>query len=263
MTKRMLLAASTVILFATASRGQPSLDGVTPSWVDRKGVPTWSHKTMPQDVFRFVRIRYRTPHGSNRRWAVDYPDSDLNVSLRLHELTSLRVDPNPTVVRWEDKELLDYPFVYVVEPGGMSETPAALAAMREYCLRGGFIMFDDFWWDHQWAQLRGQLRAAFPDHDIVDIDVSHPIFHAVFDFDEVPQVLTPNDVFNLNRPDYDPPQYRAIYDEHGRMMVLLCHNTDIGDAWEREGVDEGYFREYAEKKAYPMAINILFYAMTH
>lgn len=256
-----LLMLSLLCAPVTAQSQQPIL----PASVDRKGVPRWENQTLPRDVFTFVRIHYHSNTVSNR-WLVDYPDSDLNLSLRLQELTSMRIDPDPICLKWQDPKLFDYPFVYVVEPGFMHESAASLAAMGEYCRRGGFVMFDDFWGDAHYQNLERQLRQAFPGKRIIDLTIEHPIFHSVFDLKEIPQVHPPgNGARNPQRviDIHGPVHYRAIYDDDGRMMVLICHNTDIGDAWEREGIDEWYFHEYAEKKAYPIAINILFYVMTH
>lgn len=110
----------------------------------------------------------------------------------------------------------------------------------------------------------------FPDRDYVDLSLDHPIFHCVFDLKEKPQIPSINVVLagrdygiTWEREDARDVHYRALHDDKGRMMVLICHNTDLGDGWEREGENEWYFREFSEKKAYPLGINIIFYAMTH
>ena len=110
----------------------------------------------------------------------------------------------------------------------------------------------------------------FPDKEPVELDLKHPIFHCVYDLKEKPQVPSigvavrgRSSGITWERYDAREPHYRAIFDDKGRMMVIVCHNTDLGDGWEREGEDEWYFREFSEKKAYPMGINIVFYAMTH
>jgi len=260
---RLILAAA-LLLSAMAAAQWTQLDGTPfiPISQDRKGVATWTNESMPEDVFTFVRIRYT----SNRvplRWTTDYPDSDLNLSLRLQELTSLRVNPEPIFLQFMDPKLKNYPFAYVVEPGFLDLRPEEIAGMREYCLSGGFLMFDDHWGDVQYRNTEKYLRMAFPEYPIVELTVDHPIFHSVFDFKEMPQVFTPGGAVTGREKQYGPVDYHAIFDENQRMMLIVCHNTDTGDAWEREGVDEWYFQEYGVKKAYPLAINILFYAMTH
>src|SRR5687768_15162515 len=114
------------------------------------------------------------------------------------------------------------------------------------------------------------MKRVFPDREPEDIPLEHPIFNCVFPIKEKPQV--PNIQLGADSryhgrtwelPDATEPHYRAIFDDKGKIMVMICHNTDLGDGWEREGEDERYFKEFAEKKSYPMGINIVFWAMTH
>jgi hypothetical protein len=239
----------------------------------RNGVPTWqTDADFPTDVFTFVRIEYGS---SSRRgwgggWATDFPDSDLNLSFRLQELTTLKVDPNGKILRLTDDELSDYPFIYLIEPGRLSFTEDEVVALRRYLLRGGFLMVDDFWGGHEWANFEREIGRVFPDRTPQELPLDHPIFHCVYDLKEKPQVPSIHHALNgmgyEQRPGPDDgsvPHYRALFDDKGRMMAIICHNTDLGDGWEREGVEESYFAEYSVKRAYPMGINILFYAMTH
>ena len=241
----------------------------------RNGVPTWElDPTYAADAFTFVRIRY-TSGGWGNIWDTDYPDSDLNFSLRLHQLTSLQVNPNPIVLDFTDDALLDYPFAYLIEPGAMTLTPDEQRGLRNYCLRGGFVMIDDFWGDEQFANLASELKKVFPNRKIVDVPIDHEIFHCVYDLKEKPQVPAINSVQRLpgggyttseqswDGSDTSTPHYRAILDDEDRIMVFICHNTDLGDGWEREGEQKWYFDEFSVKRAYPMGINIVVYAMTH
>jgi hypothetical protein len=131
-------------------------------------------------------------------------------------------------------------------------------------------MVDDFWDYDAWARLYTQMKRVFPDIEPVELDLSHPIFHCVFDLKEKPQV--PNmQLGTASRTtgvtwetrDPQPAHYWGWFDSKGRMIAIACHNTDLGDGWEREGYNEYYFSEFSVKKAYPMGINIVFYAMTH
>jgi hypothetical protein len=238
--------------------------------------PEWQNEPrFKQDVFTFVRIRYRSWDrggwwGGGRRWAIDFPDSDLNFSYRLQQMTSLKVDPEGKVIEITDPALFDYPWIYIVEPGGLVFTDEEVPILRQYLLNGGFLMVDDFWGEREWMNFHEQIKRVFPEREPMDIPLDHPIFHCVFDLKEKPQI--PNVDLGIEsqythvtweRPDAKEVHYRAIFDDHDRMMVMICHNTDLGDGWEREGEDEYYFREFSEKKAYPLGINIVFYAMTH
>ena len=254
-------------------------------YYDRRGVPDWQpDKEFAHDVFTFVRIQYSSGYGGGGfgpgrgrrgfgrgggRWATDYPDSDLNFSYRLQQLTSLEVNPDGLVLELTDPELFNYPFIYIVEPGYLAFTEEEVVALRRYLLNGGFLMVDDFWGQEEWYNFYYEIKRVFPDREPVELPLSHPIFRAVFELKEKPQVPSIDAAIRgrpygitWEREDAREPHYRALYDDKGRMMAIICHNTDLGDGWEREGEDEWYFREFSEKKAYPMGINIVFYAMT-
>lgn len=236
---------------------------------DRGGVPTW--ETDPEfkhDVFTFVRVAYGSwrDRGRYAKWRTDYPDSDLNFSYRLAELTSMKVDPDGKIVRLTDPELFDYPFVYLIEPGEMTLEEDEVVALRRYLLNGGFLMVDDFWGEREWENLYGEMKRVFPDREPQELPLEHEIFHCVYDLQEKPQIPSINHYWSgekTERWDATEAHYRAIFDDTQRIMVIICHNTDLGDGWEREGLDSGYFREYSEKWAYPLGINIVTYAMTH
>jgi hypothetical protein len=263
-------------------------------YYDRRDVPYWEpDKEFAEDVFTFARIRYSSGYGGGGygrgsygrrgrgrggwgggwgggRWATDYPDSDLNFSFRLHQLTAMEVNPDGVVLELTDPELVNYPFIYIVEPGYLVFSEAEVVALREYLLNGGFLMVDDFWGEDEWWNFYLEIKRVFPDREPREIPLDHRIFHAVFDLKERPQIPSINQALagrpygiTWEREDAREVHYKALYDDKGRMMAIICHNTDLGDGWEREGEDEWYFREFSEKKAYPLGINIVFYAMTH
>jgi hypothetical protein len=239
--------------------------------------PDWElHGTLPEDVFRFARVRYDSwSEGWSRRggkWRTDYPEADLNFSWRLQELTSLRVHPDPVVVDLEPDQLKPYPFLYLIEPGDITLTEQEAAALRDHLLNGGFLMVDDFWGEEEWEGFYRAFKMVFPDREPEELPLDHEIFRCVFPMKEKPQVpsihhaLRARDLgmaVTWERHDAETPHYRGVFDDEGRMMMIICHNTDLGDGWEREGEDEWYFREFAEKKSFPMGINIVFYALTH
>jgi hypothetical protein len=247
----------------------------------RGGAPDWQvNPQFKHDVFTFVRIEYDTDRGSYRRrrwgetWRIDYPDADLNFSFRLQQLTSLQVDPKGKVLRLTDPTLFDYPFIYIVEPGDLRFSEEEVVALRRYLLSGGFLMVDDFWGEREYANFCEEIKRVVPGEP-QELALEHPIFHCVFDLSEKPQIPNvglgtasrwpghPSYGITWERDDAREPHYQAITDDQGRIMVLICHNTDLGDGWEREGENEIYFREFSEKWAYPLGINIVFYAMTH
>ncbi|PAY21469.1 transmembrane prediction [Rhodopirellula sp. SM50] len=241
---------------------------------DRRGVPQWEvDRQFPGDTFTFARVYYDSYYGRGRGgggWRTDYPDSDLNFSLRLQQLTTIKVNPDPVIVNLTDENLSDYPFLYMIEPGGLVFSEAEVVALRKYCFNGGFLMVDDFWGDTQYENLAFELERVFPDRKPFEVPLDHEIFHNVYDMKEKPQVPAIGRAWGSvtwedtrDGSDNSVPHYRAIVDDKDRIMVFICHNTDLGDGWEREGEDEEYFREFSVKKAYPMGINIVTYAMTH
>jgi hypothetical protein len=273
--------ARSVLLLLLCLAGLALLLRPARSAVDRGGVPTWENEPeFKKDVFSFVRIRYSGGGyggwrwgGGSGDWTTDYPDAELNLLWRLQQMTSLKVNPEPVTLEITDKQLFDYPFIYIVEPGDLRFTEEEVKVLRQYLLNGGFLMVDDFWGERQWNNFHREIKRVFPDREVADVPLEHPIFHCVFDLKERPQIpaigwALRGRAYGITWEYHDGEQcrevhYRAIYDDQGRMMVFICHNTDLGDSWEREGEDEWFFREFAEKKGYPMGINILFYAMTH
>lgn len=239
----------------------------------RRGVPQWNlNPEFKADAFTFARVRYSGGGRYSRYgdWATDYPDSDLNFSFRLQQLTALDVNPDGIILDLTDPRLPDYPFLYMIEPGELMFRAAEVEALRRYCLNGGFLMVDDFWGDLEWMNFYRQIKRVFPEREPVELPLSHEIFHCVYDLKEKPQVPSIHAARRYGvswesrrGSDTSKAHYRAIHDDQDRIMVFICHNTDLGDGWEREGEDEWYFREYSEKKAYPMGINIVTYALTH
>jgi len=235
----------------------------------RNGVPMWElDQQFRRDVFTFARVKYTSSRDvwGRPQWAVDFPDSDLNLSYRLQQLTSMKVAPEGAIVRFTDPEIFDYPFVYLIEPGQIDLTPAEVDGMRKYLERGGFIMIDDFWGEYEWNSLKQQLDIVLPGRQIQTVPLSDEIFNIVYQLKEKPQI--PSIGFYMrgqtsDRWDATQANYRCVRDDEGNIMIMICHNTDLGDGWEREGMDRGYFEMFSEKYAYPLGINIITYALTH
>ncbi len=274
MTKSKLYILILVLAFsevsATAGNSERALYQTNSN---RAGIPDWEQdKEFYHDAFTFVRIRYTSRYGGSGRatsggsWSTDYPDSELNFSYRLHQLTSIQVNPNPVILELTAPELYNYPFIYIVEPGRLVFSTNEVKALRSYLLNGGFLMIDDFWGQAEWYNIYSELKRVFPEREPVELTLEHPIFHCVFELKEKPQIPSINVAMTgrtYEREDARTPHYLGIYDDKDRMMVVICRDTDLGDGWEREGENEWYFHEFSEKKAYPLGINIAFYAMTH
>ena len=272
----LFLLVGSLTLAQWRRRSDPR-DGIP---ADRAGVPDWkADDRFPKDLFTFVRVEYDSAWGGYGRrggagWTTDWPDSDLNFSYRLQQLTSLKVNPTPISLRLTDEALFDHPFLYMIEVGSLQFSEEEVVALRRYLLNGGFLMVDDFWGDDQYDNFYQQIKRVFPDREPEELPLSHEIFQCVYPLKEKPQVPS---IHTFEQSGYDPTvtwefghggntrevHYRGIKDDRGRLMAILCHNTDLGDGWEREGEDPRYFREFSEKKAYPMGINIVTYAMTH
>ena len=262
-----LIAASD----AHAQRGR----GRSRRTADRNDYPQWKiDRTFEHDVFTFVRIQFDSAGYGARGgggWRNDFPDCDWNFSFRLQQLTSLHVDPNGRHLRLTDPALLDYPFIYMSNPNRIRLSDDEVAALRRYLLRGGFLMADDFWAPAAWAHVYRQMKRVFPDREPQELTLEHEIFHIVYDLKTLPQIPSifawrDGDLFEYwhGDPEGDEdPHFWAFFDDHGRIMALLCHNNDIGDGWEREGEEREYFVRFSEKQSYPLGINIVTYVMTH
>lgn len=249
---------------AQTAREVPQHGYETPAWTNAPGFEA--------DVVTFTRVRYdhRSRGGGRGGWTTDLPDSDLNLSYRLQQMTAMRVNPDGRILRLSDSELADYPFLYIVEPGSLYLSDEEAKRLREYLLNGGFLWLDDFWGEGEWNNMAEQLRKVFPNRAFVEMPMDHPLYKSVYPIrakTQVPNVGTGTRSqftgVTWERRGTEEVHHRAIFDDLGRLMVFATHNTDNGDGWEWEGDNPYYFREFSEKTAYPLAINVLFYTMTH
>lgn len=234
----------------------------------------------PEDFdgrFLFCRIMFRNaPYGDGAGWSVDYPRADTNLSFRYSELTTATVSRdakgnfNHVVVQLTDPLLFHCPFVMMTEPGGAYFDEAEARQLRDYVLKGGFLWADDFWGEYAFSVWAGEIGKALPpaQYPIVDLPLDHPLFHTLYDVQRIPQIPSinfwggPGASTSERGRDSAVPHVRAIIDERGRILVLMTHNTDFGDAFEREGDDHEYFLEFAAA-GYAFGINTLVYSMLH
>ena len=244
----------------------------TPDWTNAPG--------FERDVFTFARIVFKSPgRPAVMGWINDYPDSDLNLSFRLQQLTSMSVDPDGRVIKLSDPGLSHYPFIFAAQPGGMELSDEETGILRRYLLNGGVFMADDFWGARDWQRFESQMKRVLPERAWVELPMEHPLFHCVFDL-KGPMNNLQSPSIHFWKRNYDPANpearvsgfrgegsedmhVRAWLDDKQRIMIIATHNTDNGDGWEREGENEVYFHQFSETRAYPLAINLLFYVMTH
>ena len=231
-------------------------------------------------AFQFCRIAFRNaPNGDGGGWFVDWPRADENLTFRLSELTTTTVSLgsggprayNHSVLNLTDVLTLSKcPFTMLTEPGGAYFDQAEAQGLREYLQRGGFLWADDFWGEYAWEHWVGELRKALPpgEFTIADVPLDHPIFHMLYDVHELPQIpsigfwVGTGGATSERGRDSAVPHARAAFDANGHMLVFMTHNTDFGDAFEREGDMREYFNVFASR-GYAVGINVILYAMTH
>ena len=228
--------------------------------------------------FNFCRLMYTSDRreAGGQGWWTDYPNADLHFSIRLSELTKTRVsrsaqgEPNHIVVRATDDELFSCPFIIISDAGTARFADDEVVKLREYLQKGGFLWADDFWGTRAWDQWSAEISRVLPpvDYPIRDITHEHPLFRAMFELKEIPQI--PNiRHWRVTGGETSERGYesrtvnvRGISDPYGRLVVLMTHNTDISDAWEREADDPQFFYEFSPN-GYAVGINVFLYAMTH
>ncbi len=277
MTKRVVVAAVAAVLFAATTavaqrgwgRGYGRGEGGIP--------PRFAQPADFDGSFQFCRLMYRQARAHQRGlgWGTDYPDAEINFSIRLAELTKTPVSrgpgdqPNHYVVQPTDDALFQCPFIIMSDPGSAGFTNEDATALRSYLLKGGFLWADDFWGPWAWDDFAREIGKVLPtaQYPIRELTPGHPIFSTMFTVQRVPQVPSwqywagSGDTSEMGHYSANP-QMAAISDAGGRVMVLMTHNTDISDAWEREGQNPEYFLSFSPE-GYAIGLNIALYAMMH
>ncbi|MBW8867703.1 MAG: DUF4159 domain-containing protein [Acidobacteria bacterium] len=229
-------------------------------------------------AFQFCRIMFRNAgNGDGGGWGVDYPKADQNLSFRFSELTRTSVSKsddgnfNHIVIALTDEErLAQCPFIMMTEPGGAFFDEAEATALRTYLQRGGFLWADDFWGEYAWSHWENEIRKALPsaDYPLFDVPLDHQLFHMLYDVREVAQIPSIGFWYGTNGGtsergrDSAEVHVRAIADRSGHVLVVMTHNTDFGDAFEREGESREYFERFAGP-GYAFGVDTLLYSMTH
>jgi hypothetical protein len=216
--------------------------------------------------FTFARLMYPSWRGGMGRrgsWAVDYPKADRQFVQGVRRLTRIHTRSVEQVVDLESDEIFNWPWIYAVEVGYWTLNDAHAAKLREYLLRGGFLMCDDFHGTQEWDGFMASMSRVFPDRPVVEIDNDDPIFHVLYDLSERFQVPGIQFLYSgrIWEKDGVEPRWRGLYDDKGRVMVAITFNQDLGDAWEH--ADEARYPEKFASLAYRVGINYIIYAMTH
>jgi hypothetical protein len=249
--------------------------------------PAWEYNNfpLPSDFkvpgeWTFARLMYPTTHlridwqsefkrgfdwrEGNTNWTIDYPRSDRHLALAIRRLTRIdgRSAEQPVNVD-EDDDVFNYPWLYAVEVGHWELNDRQIAKLREFFDRGGFFMCDDFHGTDEWNVFVASFKKIFPDRQIVDIDGKDAIFHTVFDLDERYQVpgMQYTQTGRIYEKDGVNPEFRAVYDDRGRIVAAICHNMDLGDSW--ENADEPTYPQKFSALGLRIGINYIVYAMSH
>jgi hypothetical protein len=199
----------------------------------------------------------------NSIWTQDFPRADRHFVQALRRLTRISVRSVEQPINLDDGGEFDWPWLYAVQTGHWQLTGAQAKGMREYLLRGGFFMADDFWGEGEWETFMASMRKVFPDREPVELANDNQIFHTVYDLDDRYQVASQGSV-RAGRSwkcDPCPDRWRGIFDDRGRLMVAITFQSDVGDSW--EWADSPSYPERYAALGIRIGVNYVVYAMTH
>ncbi len=216
----------------------------------------------------FARLKYTSKRNGywgrgGGSWSTDYPKADRQFVQGVRRLTRLSAKSVEHVVLLREDDFWNYPWMYAVEVGRWHLDDTEAQRLREYLLKGGFLMVDDFHGTFEWGVFMESMQRVFPDRPVVDLENKDQIFHVLYDLDERVQVPGIQMFYTgkISENDGYEARWRGIYDEKGRIMVAICHNMDLGDAW--EWADHPRYPEHYASLAYRIGINYIIYSMTH
>jgi hypothetical protein len=245
--------------------------GFPPVFPPASGIPT-SGLVMCRLMYNSVRAETM-----GIGWRTDYPGAETNYMIRASELTKTHInfdgaqDPTNYVVRMTDEAMFQCPFMLASDVGTIGINQQEAEQLRRYLLKGGFLWVDDFWGNEAWAQWSREIAKALPpnEYPIEDIAPGDPLFKALFEIDKVPQITNiqfwrgvGGETTSERGLDSAEAHIRAIRDTHGRIVVLMTHNTDVADSWEREGEDPAFFYQFSPN-GYALAMNVLVHVLSH
>ena len=225
-------------------------------------------ETNEKAEFTFGRLRFATSAGSFggwRRggWSEDFPKADRQFSEGIRRLTRLDARSTEKVLDLDSDEVFNWPWIYAVNVGRWDFTPAQAKRLREYLLRGGFLLADNFHGAAEWETFLAGMRKVFPERPVEDLKNTDEVFHVLYDLDERFQIPGYQYIWTGRTYERDgiEPHWRAIRDDKGRILVAICHNMHLGDAWEH--ADDPRYPERFSSLAYRLGINYIIYGMTH
>jgi hypothetical protein len=274
---RSLLASIIAVVILSAAASAQIWSDMWNGWRGER--PRFATPAIGDGQFHFCRLMYASAfrEAGGQGWRTDYPGADINFSIRFAELTKTAVsrdgegDPEYFVVRSNaDDNLFRCPFVHIEDSGTVRFSDADVKQLRTYLLKGGFMWSDDFWGNRAWSNWESEIGRVLPagKYPIVDVPVGHSMFQTVYSVKRILQVPA---ISQWRRSGGQTSERglesayvntRGIFDEAGRLLVLMTHNTDISDTWEREGEDPEYFYRFSPE-GYAIAINVMIYVMTH
>ncbi len=273
--KHLVLCLAAALVAAT-TLAEP-LTGQWRGYGRRGAPPRKPDEAAELGEFTFCRLQYRPVRSEwlGTGWTTDYPDADHNLPFRLSQLTTASVPYDDrkrvfhAVVTATDDDIYACPFIFASDVGTVGFTEIEAVRLRDYLLKGGFFWADDFWGDYAWRNWSNEMEKVLPGHTIEEIPMDHPIFHTLYSVDSIPQIPSiqywrQSGRVGTSERGFESSNYRmyGIEDESGRLMVIMTHNTDIADGWEREGEEDEFFYRFSPN-AYAIGINVILYMMTH
>jgi len=234
---------------------------------------------MPDASFVVCRLAYQQVRreASGIGWQTDYPYAEINLTTRLSELTKTRVSrdegkqPNFYVVRLTDDQLFNCPITVMSDAGTIGIRDDEAERLRTYLLKGGFLWADDFWGTAAWEQWEAEIAKVLPpsEYPIQEVRLDDPMLHSLFEVKKIPQITniqfwrrSGGQETSERGPDSEVVHFRVIRDKQQRVMVLMTHNTDVADSWEREGEDPAFFYQFSPA-GYALGIDVLIHILTH
>ena len=271
------LRAVALLLVAAAALAEPLAGQWNRGWRSRWVPPRQPDEAAQRGGFTFCRLQYTRVRSEwlGTGWNTDYPDGDHNLPFRLSQLTAADIardsldNPFHAVVTATDAGMYACPFLFASDVGTIGFSEVEVVRLRDYLLKGGFLWADDFWGEFAWHNWTREMARVLPEYPIVEVPLDHVLFHTLYSVDSIPQIPSIQYWRQSGRTgtsergsESATPTLHGIMDETGRLLVIMTHNTDIADGWEREGEDDQFFYLFSPN-AYAVGINVVIYVMTH